>query len=82
MAKSPFHVENRPLSPADGLRSQLNELEAKIGRLGYGLGQEALTIPLLFDTVTEGLVAFQAEGHGMRAEEARLQTAATDFKPS
>ncbi len=80
MAKSPFHVDNRPLSPAEELRSQLDELEAKIGRLGYGLGQGALAIPPLFDTVTEGLVAFQAEGHSMRAEEARLKTAAADLK--
>ena len=80
MAKSPFYVDSRPLSPAEELRSRLDELEAKIGRLGYGLGQEALTIPPLFDTVTEGLVAFQAEGHSMRAEEARLKTAAADLK--
>lgn len=80
MAESPFHVDNRPLSSAEEVRSQLDELEAKIGRLGYGLGQEALTIPPLFDTVTEGVVAFQAEGHGMRAEEARLKTAAADLK--
>ncbi len=80
MVKSPFHVDNRPLSPAQKLGSQIDELEAKIGRLGYGLGQEALTIPPLFDTVTEGLVAFQAEGHSMRAEEARLKTATADLK--
>jgi Tfp pilus assembly protein PilF len=80
MAKSPSHVDNKPLSSAEEVHSQLDELEAKIGRLGYGLGQEALTILSLFDTVTEGLVAFQAEGHSMRAEEARLKTAAADLK--
>jgi tetratricopeptide (TPR) repeat protein len=73
MVKSPFYVEGRPLTRADELRHQLNELEARTGRLGHGLGREALTIPLVFDTVSAALVSFQAEGHSMRAEVARVE---------
>jgi tetratricopeptide (TPR) repeat protein len=80
MAKSPFYVPSKPLTRADELRDQLNELEARVGRLGYGLGQEALTIPALFDAVSAGLASFQAEGQAMRAEEARLTTVSADLR--
>jgi tetratricopeptide (TPR) repeat protein len=80
MAKSPFYVPSKPLTRADELRNQLNELEARVGRLGYGLGQEALTIPALFDEVSAALVSFQTEGQGMRAEEARLTTVSADLR--
>jgi tetratricopeptide (TPR) repeat protein len=74
MAKSPFHVQSKPLTQADELRSQLDELEARVGRLGYGLGKDALTIPALFDSVTTSLASFKARGQHMRAEETRLGT--------
>jgi tetratricopeptide (TPR) repeat protein len=80
MIKSSFYVESRPLTRADELRHQLDELEAKLGRLGHGLGQEALSIPLLFDTVTTTLASFQAEGQSMRAEWARLETASAALR--
>jgi hypothetical protein len=76
MAKLP----SRPLTRADELRVQLDELEAQTGRLGYGLGQEALTIPALFDTISLNLAAFQAEGQTMRAETARLETVSAQFR--
>jgi len=79
MARSPFYVERKPLTRADELRGQLDELEARIGRLGYGLGDEALTIPALFDTVSTSLASFQAKGQAMRAEEARLETVSARF---
>jgi len=79
MAKSPYYVENKPLTRADELRAQLDKLEAQIGRLGYGLGQEALTIPALFDIVSTSLASFQANGQRMRAEEARLETVSARF---
>jgi tetratricopeptide (TPR) repeat protein len=79
MAKSPFFVESKPLTRADELRDQIDELEAMIGRLGYGLGLEALAILTLFDSVSTGLASFQAEGQGMRAEEARLDTVSSRF---
>jgi tetratricopeptide (TPR) repeat protein len=79
MAKSPYYVENKPLTRADELRAQLDKLEAQIGRLGYGLGQEALTIPALFDAVTASLASFQAGGQHLRAEEARLETVSARF---
>ncbi len=80
MAKSPFYVEARPLTRADELRAQLDELEAMLGRLGYGLGQEALTIPALFDSVSAGLASFKAVGHSMRSEQTRLETVSNRFK--
>ena len=80
MAKSPFYVPSKPLTRADELRDQLNDLEARVGRLGYGLGPEALTIPALFDTVSAALASFHAEGQGMRAEEARLTTVSADLR--
>jgi tetratricopeptide (TPR) repeat protein len=80
MVKSPFYVENRPLTRADELRRQLDELEAKLGRLGHGLGQEALSIPLLFDAVTATLASFQAEGQSMRGEWARLEAVSAAFR--
>lgn len=80
MSKSPFFVERKPLTRADELRDQLSELEAKVGRLGYGLGQDALTIPRLFDAISEGLASFRAQGQSMRAEEARLGAVSADFK--
>jgi tetratricopeptide (TPR) repeat protein len=73
MVRSPFYVEKKPLTRADELLDQINELEARIGRLGYGLGKEALTIPALFDVVSATLSSFQAKGQSMRAEEARLE---------
>lgn len=80
MVKSPFYVQNRPLTRADELRDQLSELEARVGRLGYGLGQDALTIPPLFDTVSAALVSFQAGGQSMRAEEARLEAVSAELR--
>ncbi|UCC85722.1 MAG: tetratricopeptide repeat protein [Anaerolineales bacterium] len=80
MVKSPFYVEGRPLTRADELRHHLNELEARTGRLGHGLGREALTIPLVFDTVSTALISFQAEGHSMRAEVARVEAVSAALK--
>jgi len=81
MAKSPFYVQERPLTRADELRAKLGELEAMLGRLGYGLDQdEALTIPALFDSVGAGLASFKAEGHRMQSEQTRLETASNRFK--
>jgi tetratricopeptide (TPR) repeat protein len=80
MVKSSFYVENRPLTRADELRHQLDELEAKLGRLGYGLGREALTILPLFDAVSATMASFQAEGQSMRAEWARLETASAALR--
>jgi hypothetical protein len=74
MAKSPFYVESKPLTRSDELREQINELEAMIGRMGYGLGQGALAIPALFDSISTSLASFQAAGQSMRAEETRLET--------
>jgi len=79
MAKSPYYVERKPLTRADELRDQIDEIEAMIGRLGYGLGREALAIPALFDSTSTSLAAFQAEGQSMRAEEARLGTVSARF---
>jgi tetratricopeptide (TPR) repeat protein len=80
MAKSPFYVESKPLSRADELREQLTELEAKVGRLGYSLGQDALTIPALFDSITGILTTLQLQGHTLKAEEARLQTVSAHLR--
>jgi tetratricopeptide (TPR) repeat protein len=80
MAKSPFYVESKPLSRADELRDQLTELEAKVGRLGYNLGQDALTIPALFDSITGILATLQVQGHSLKAEEARLQTVSAHLR--
>lgn len=79
MAKSPYYVEGKPLTRADELRDQIDELEAMIGRLEYGLGKEALVIPDLFDSISTSLAAFQAEGQSMRAENARLDTVSARF---
>jgi tetratricopeptide (TPR) repeat protein len=80
MVKSPFYVDERPLTRADELRDQLNELEGRIGRLGHGMGQEALTIPPLFDAVTATLASFQEDGQAMRAEVARLQAVSAGLR--
>jgi tetratricopeptide (TPR) repeat protein len=79
MVKSPFYVESKALTRSDELRNQIDELEAMIGRLGYGLGKEALKIPVLFDSTSTSLAAFQAEGKSMRAEQARLETVSVRF---
>jgi len=80
MVKSPFYVEQHPLTRADELHDQLTQLEAKVGRLGYGLGQEALTILTLFDSVSAAIASLQAKGHSMRAEEARLQAVSATLR--
>ena len=80
MVKSSFYVKQKPLTRADELREQLNELEAKVGRLGYGLANETLTIPVLFDLIAETMGSFQAEGQEMRAEQARLQAVSADLR--
>jgi tetratricopeptide (TPR) repeat protein len=79
MAKSPFFVESKPLTRADELREQIDELEAMVGRLGYGPGRQALTIPALFDSTSTSLASFRAAGQSMRAEEARLETVSARF---
>jgi tetratricopeptide (TPR) repeat protein len=80
MAKSPFYVESKPLTRSDELREQITELEAMIGRMGYGLGQEALAIPALFDSISTSLGSFQAAGQSMRAEETRMETVSARFR--
>jgi tetratricopeptide (TPR) repeat protein len=80
MAKSPFFVESKPLTRSDELREQINELEAMIGRMGYGLGQEALAIPALFDSVSTSLASFQTAGQSMRSENARVETVSARFR--
>jgi tetratricopeptide (TPR) repeat protein len=75
MVKSPFYIKNKPMTRADELNDRLTQLEAKIGRMGHGMGQEALTIPLLLDEINAILAELQAKGQKMRAEEARLETA-------
>jgi cytochrome c-type biogenesis protein CcmH/NrfG len=80
MAKSAFYVESKPLSRADELRDQLTELEAKVGRLGYSLGRDALTIPALLDSITGILATLQVQGHSLKAEEARLQTVSAQLR--
>lgn len=80
MARSPFFVKTGPLTRADELTNQLDELEARLGRLEYGLGREALTILDLFDSISEGLRSFQADGRRMPAEQARLQTVSARLK--
>ena len=79
MAKSPYYVKGKPLTRADGLRDQIDELEAMIGRLEFGLGKEALVIPDLFDSISTSLAAFQAEGHSLQGENTRLDTASARF---
>lgn len=80
MVKSPFYVKQHPLTRADELHAQLTQLEATVGRLGYGLGQEALTILTLFDSVSAGIASLQAKGQSMRAEEARLQAVSATLR--
>jgi cytochrome c-type biogenesis protein CcmH/NrfG len=74
MARSPFYVKTGPLTRADELVHQLDELEARLGRLEFGLGPEALTILDLFDSINAGLRSFKTDGKRMPAEQARLQT--------
>jgi cytochrome c-type biogenesis protein CcmH/NrfG len=80
MGKSPFYVKHKPLTRADELRERLDELEARAGRLGYGLGQDALRIPVLLDSITQDLTSFQEQGHVLRAEEARLQAVSASLR--
>lgn len=80
MVKSSFFVEQRPLTRADELHDQLSQLEAIVGRLGYGLGKEALTALTLFDSVSASLAEFQAKGQSLRAEVTRLETVSATLK--
>jgi tetratricopeptide (TPR) repeat protein len=81
MAKAQFSGQHRPLSKVDELRDRLAELEAKVGRLGHGVGpDEALTIPTLFDEINATLTSMQTEGQSLPAEEARLQAVAADLE--
>ena len=80
MDKSPFFVEYKPLTPADELRDQLNQLEAKVAGLGRGPGSETLNILALFDKVNANLAELHAKGQAMRGEEARLESVSAGFK--
>ena len=62
------------LTKADALRELLDNLEASIGQIGYGIGEEALTIPSLFDQVDRLLPELGAEGLSLVEEKARLDT--------
>jgi tetratricopeptide (TPR) repeat protein len=62
------------LTKADILRELLDKLEASIGQLGYGIQEEALAIPPLFDQVDHLLPELGAEGLSLVEEKARLDT--------
>jgi tetratricopeptide (TPR) repeat protein len=78
---SPFlFVKPKQLTRHGQLRDQLVELEALIGQLGHGLGEEALTIPALFDQITAGLTELQAAGQSTPGETGRLESASAELK--
>lgn len=74
MSRSLF-VKSRALTKHDQVRDQLSQLEALIGGLGHGLGEEMLTIPVLFDQITVGLAELHAAGQSTPAETGRLESA-------
>lgn len=80
MSHYPFYVKPAQLTRSDQLREQLAQLEALVGQLGHGLGEEALTLPALFDQVATGLTELQATGQGMQSETARLKAASAELQ--
>ena len=73
-------VKPERLTRNDQLREQLAQLEALVGQLGHGLGEEALIIPALFDQVTAGLTQLQAAGQNTPGETGRLETASAELQ--
>ncbi len=80
MDKSPFFVEYKPLTPADELRDQIAQLEAKVAQLGRRLEPEPLTVLASFDKASTTMAELQASGQTMRAEEARLEAVSAGLK--
>ncbi len=80
MDRSPFFVEQKPLTQADEVRDLLAQLEAKIARLGRDKGPEAQATLTLFDSVAARLAELHASGQVLRAEEARWEAASAAFR--
>src|SRR5512146_1189024 len=80
MDKSPFFVEQKPLTAADELRDQLAQLEAKVARLGHDKGPAAQAILEQFDSVAARLAELHAGGQALRAEEARWEAVSATFR--
>lgn len=65
-----LHVDQKPLSRTEKLRNQLNQLNALIGRLGYGSSQTCFQILDLFDEIQVSYSELGQEGHELRVEKA------------
>lgn len=79
MSRSQF-VKPKPLTRRDGLREQIAQLEALVGQLGHGLGEEALSIPPLLDQITAGMAALQATGQSTPGETSRLESTSAELQ--
>ncbi|MBN1430010.1 MAG: tetratricopeptide repeat protein [Anaerolineae bacterium] len=79
MSKSHF-VKSKSLTKYGQLQEQLTQLEALIGQLGHGLGEEAFTIPTLFDQITTTLAELQAAGQNTPGESSRFEGASAELQ--
>jgi tetratricopeptide (TPR) repeat protein len=70
----------KPLSRTEELREKLGQLNARVGRLGHGAGNEPWEILKLYDDIQITINALHAEGYHMRAEEALLEEASAGLQ--
>lgn len=63
------------LTKADQLRLNLDRLEADLGKLGFGLGKQALEIPALMDEISQQFEELDRGGFDLPEEKLRWETA-------
>jgi len=71
---------NFMLTKADELRQCLDTLEADLGKLGFGLGPQALEIPTLMDQAAQLFDEFRQEGRDLAEERLRWETASHQLR--
>ncbi|NIM94076.1 MAG: hypothetical protein GTO18_10250 [Anaerolineales bacterium] len=77
---SRFYVEYKPSSRTDQLRQHLTELDAEVGKLGYGMGSEVLGLLEMFDEVDSAMRELLYEGYDLDKEKGQFETIIAVFQ--